>query len=285
MSSSGSSDDGDMRPADSGALAPQTTMLGADSPEPTATTAGDSAAADPEPDVEPPSPPRKKPDVKICGVCGAQPGKYKCPRCSMPYCSVSCSKQHKENHPPDPPPIPNTPNHPTNTNDNPSSQDDPYRILLDHRSAFQRLFERYPSLPAELARIQQTTQPPPDNNPNPAPPKLPFAIPGLGTATNNNRRAVPWTKDVGLRKGAEALRRARTDPGETGDGVREFCDLVLFLLSKQAEAGKGWGGGGGRGGGGGDGAAMPPPAVARVREEVVAEETRVIARLLREEGG
>jgi len=76
-----------------------------------------------------------------------------------------------------------------------------------------------------------------------------------------NRQPQPWTKEVGLRRGAEALRRARTDPSDTGDGVREFCEVVRYLLNQRREG------------------------VEKVREEVVAEETRVIERLLREEGG
>jgi hypothetical protein len=73
-----------------------------------------------------------------------------------------------------------------------------------------------------------------------------------------------------LRKGAAALRKARTDPSETGDGVREFCELVLFLLSKQEEQQK---------------EKEKRGVIGRVREEVAAEEMGVIERLLREEGG
>lgn len=104
-----------------------------------------------------------------------------------------------------------------------------------------------------MIRIQQITLPPSSDS---------LPIPGLN---NNKNKQIPWTRDVGLRKGAAALRKARTDPSETGDGVREFCELVLFLLSKQKE---------GR-----------AEVVDKVREEVVAEEMGVIERLLREEGG
>jgi hypothetical protein len=61
------------------------------------------------------------------------------------------------------------------------------------------------------------------------------------------------------------LRKARTNPGDVGDGVREYCELVLFLLGKQNKQGEG--------------------AVERVREEVAREEVGVIERLLREEEG
>ncbi len=168
---------------------------------------------------------------------------------------MACNKQHKENHPPDAP----TPTPPPTTHPATQAQedDDPYSILLDHRAAFQRLFQRYPSLPDELTRIQETTLPPPAPTTATDPlSRFASSLPGL-----NKNKQQPWTRDVGLRKGAAALRKARTDPSDTGDGVREFCELVRFLLNKKREG------------------------VEKVRQEVVAEETRVIERLMREEGG
>ncbi|KAL1837653.1 hypothetical protein VTJ49DRAFT_3552 [Mycothermus thermophilus] len=222
-------------------------------------------AAEPQADhdSEPPSPPPpKRPEPKLCGVCNVQPAKYKCPRCTLPYCSVPCSKQHKENHPPDPP-IPTTPTNPpppTGNQPSQSAENDPYGILLDHRLAFEHLFTRYPSLPATLNRIYDATLPPSES-----------ALPSRATAPNRfdrggyhqpqQQQQQPWTMEAGLRKGAEALRKARTDPTETGDGVREFCELVRHLLNQQREG------------------------VERVREEVAAEEAMIIERLLREEGG
>uniref|UniRef100_A0A336ME21 Zinc finger HIT domain-containing protein 3 n=1 Tax=Culicoides sonorensis TaxID=179676 RepID=A0A336ME21_CULSO len=34
--------------------------------------------------------------VKICIVCDKSDGKYKCPKCEMPYCSLECFKSHKD---------------------------------------------------------------------------------------------------------------------------------------------------------------------------------------------
>ena len=90
---------------------------------------------------------------------------------------------------------------------------------------------------------------------------------GGNNPNNRNKTPQPWSRDVGLRRGAAALRKARTNPGDVGDGVREYCELVLFLLGKQNKQGEGEG------------------AVERVREEVVREEVGVIERLLREEEG
>jgi hypothetical protein len=93
---------------------------------------------------------------------------------------------------------------------------------------------------------------PPSDNPNSL-----FSM-NVNTGRNKNQ---PWTREVGLRRGAEALRKARTNPTDTGDGVREFCEVVRHLLNQKREG------------------------VEKVRQEVAAEETRVIERLLREEGG
>ena len=38
---------------------------------------------------------RDRPERPCCAVCGAEDGKYKCPRCRQPYCSVACCKKHK----------------------------------------------------------------------------------------------------------------------------------------------------------------------------------------------
>jgi len=179
----------------------------------------------------------------------------------MPYCSVACNKQHKENHPPDPPKP-----EPSSAPDAalPGPAEDPYSILLEHRDTFQHLFTKYSSLAAELTRIQETTIPPPDTGPGTIAANTGRNRQqawGRDTANTARNKQQPWTKDVGLRKGAQALRKARTDPSDTGDGVREFCELVKFLLNKKRVG------------------------IDRVREEVVAEETRQIERLMREEGG
>ncbi|KAK4162208.1 protein HIT1, partial [Cladorrhinum sp. PSN259] len=198
-------------------------------------------------------PPRQKPEPKLCGVCQTQPGKYKCPRpgCFMPYCSVACNKQHKENHPPDP--IPPTPA-PSAAATEPPKEDDPYSVLVEHAHVFERLFKKYPTLPSALERIQAST----------LPPSLSQQFSTSSIPGRRPQQQQPWTKDVGLRKGADALRKARTDPGDTGDGVREFCDLVLCLLSTRDKREK---------------------AMDMVREEVVSEERAVIERLLKEEAG
>ncbi len=37
-----------------------------------------------------------EPKPVLCGVCGLQPKKYKCPTCAVVYCSAPCFKAHKD---------------------------------------------------------------------------------------------------------------------------------------------------------------------------------------------
>ncbi|RKU40030.1 hypothetical protein DL546_001281 [Coniochaeta pulveracea] len=185
----------------------------------------------------------------------------------MPYCSVPCSKAHKENHPPDT--LPSTaPSQVTSNLPTRSSPPDPFSILLDHEADFRKLFERYPSLPSTLARIQRTTLPPADQPSTTTPGGLPWKLGPEHLPGGQKKQAEPWTRQVGLRNGAKALRQARMDPGEEGDGVREYCVLVTYLLDKAKEqrAGK-----------------QARDVTATVRAEVVAEEAEVIRGLLQQE--
>lgn len=136
-----------------------------------------------------------------------------------------------------------------------TQKDDPYRVLLEHSSEFKRLFQKHPRLETELTRIHEVTLPPRDDGTAGGP--LPWKVRVPGQAHKE-----PWSRDVGLRTGAAALRRARTDPGDTGDAVREYCDLVLHLLAASGR----------------------DDATAVVRREVAAEEARTVERLLAEEG-
>lgn len=159
-------------------------------------------------------------------------------------CSVVCFRTHKENHPPDPPKPPKA---------DPKAKDDdkeqiprkraahPFSVL-DESPELAWLFQKYPSLPSKLTSIHAATLPPKDEQQHqpqaPGRGGLPWTLaqaPGYQDPKNNNKRPK-WTHDAGLRRGKEALRKARTDPGEEGDAVREYCELVLHLLSKEKNA-------------------------------------------------
>ncbi|KAK0652185.1 hypothetical protein B0T16DRAFT_454576 [Cercophora newfieldiana] len=211
------------------------------------------------------APPMRR-DPKLCGICEKEVGKYKCPQCFMPYCSIACNRTHKESHPP-----------PAETSQKPSQQsvppaqkkEDPYAILLDNEFEFKRLFKKYPFLPDELSKILQNTLPP-DSSTDGATNRS-----GFPTSFKQpyGKKQHAWSRMDGLLQGVAALRQARTDPTEIGDGIRECCDLILYLLSSQKSQTHGG-----------------PRAVIKdltevVREEVVAEETEIIARLNQEEAG
>lgn len=100
--------------------------------------------------------------------------------------------------------------------------------VFDDSPELRRLFKKYPGLPVALEAIHEATLPPKN---------VPIGIHAMIEATRNKKQEV-WTPDVGLRRGRAALRKARTDPGEDGDGVREYCDLVRYLLSRSDTDGK-----------------------------------------------
>lgn len=207
------------------------------------------------------APPR--PEPKLCGICEKEVGKYKCPQCLMPYCSVACNRIHKDNHPavepkPNPPPAPPPAAAQANSND-------PYKVLLDNEAELHRLFKKYPLLQSELSRIEHTTLPPDTGESAPTN--------ALGIKNPYGKKQHTWSREQGLRTGAAALRKARTDPTDKGDGVREFCDLILYLLSKPKGEGEDARG------------AEMKDVTELVREEVVAEEAQIIERLLQEEAG
>jgi hypothetical protein len=143
---------------------------------------------------------------------------------------VPCSKIHKANHPPDSaPPINPGPATETSGTKRPREPEDPYSILLDHRADFKRLFAKYPNLESDLIQIDRATLPPADAF------RSAGGLPTKYQPPQQQRQQEPWTRQVGLRKGAAALKKARTDPSEDGDAVREYCELVLHLLSTSRE--------------------------------------------------
>ncbi|KAK3683798.1 hypothetical protein B0T22DRAFT_443802 [Podospora appendiculata] len=236
-------------------------------PEATAVKQEAAATINPDPEAELPKPTI---DTQHCDICAKGVGKYKCPRCPLRYCSVACNKIHKEKdpHPTIEPPSQQPPQPQQQQQQTPPSAPDPYTVLLDHHAELVRLYRKYPDLETELLRIQETTLPP-SSAPNPS--SLAFKMLQQQQQALGGSKQHTWSRDLGLRKGAAALRKARTDPGDKGDAVREFCDLVTYLLALGKTSG---------GGGGVDGGADP---TSLVREEIAKEETAQIARLLKEE--
>ncbi|KAF5548373.1 zinc finger domain-containing protein [Fusarium phyllophilum] len=171
-----------------------------------------------------------KPDPSLCGVCEVNPPKYKCPRCRLPYCSVTCNKIHRENHPPDPEPAP-TPAAPQSALS--ESQATSLPQLPDPSNPFQALesseklrllFRKYPGLPDQLRKIDAATLPPPE-----AKPAIPASLlKGLPP------KQEAWNHDIGIQNGKEALRKARRADGEQGDAIREYSELILHLMNTES---------------------------------------------------
>ncbi|KAL2753709.1 hypothetical protein ACRALDRAFT_2110395 [Sodiomyces alcalophilus JCM 7366] len=175
------------------------------------------------------------PQARLCGICNTNPGKYKCPRCALPFCSVPCNKIHRENHPPDPEPEskpsdPGPPPVPAAVTEGASSSsnqpNNPFSVL-DDSEQLRYLFRRYPNLPQQLLAINAATEPPPEAQPS----TLKEAILAKAAAANNPKH-TQWNHDVGIRKGKEALRKARKAEGDAGEGVREFSELIVHLISQ-----------------------------------------------------
>lgn len=143
--------------------------------------------------------------------------------------------------------------------------------VLDDAPELERLFAKYPTLPSRLGSIHAATLPPRDEQPTTTTTTtqrgsgaggLPWT---LAQAPGYQSKKPKWTHDTGLRRGKEALRKARTDPGEEGDAVREYCELVLHLLSRDDSADTGH-------------------VTDLVRQQVTQEDVKLIETLIEAEG-
>ncbi|EFW98726.1 hit finger domain protein [Grosmannia clavigera kw1407] len=190
----------------------------------------------------------------LCGVCHNEAAKYKCPRCSLAYCSVACSRTHRDSHPPENDDIVTARTATTAaifpTPTAPQTRRHPFSVL-DDSVELKHLFSKYPHLQARLRAIYEATLPPAlrQNQNEQQGPSWEASSRGRGRGGYRGggrggggrggsqagpapRLDQPWTTELGLRQGQKALRRARIDPGEDGDSVREYCELVTYLLAR-----------------------------------------------------
>lgn len=108
--------------------------------------------------------------------------------------------------------------------------DNPFSVL-DDSEQLRYLFRRYPNLPQQLLAISAATEPPPEAQPSTLKEAI-LAKAGVG----GKSKQAQWNHDVGIRKGKEALRRARKAEGDAGEGVREFSELIIHLLSQNTQS-------------------------------------------------
>lgn len=133
---------------------------------------------------------------------------------------MACNKTHKENHPPDPPPTETPKPVPVDTSEKPRPDPSNPFGVLETSEKLQILFKKYPRLPDQLIQIHDATRPPSSST-------TPF-----NPSQSRRLEKAMWDRTTGLQKGKEALQRAREAEGEEGEGVREYQELVLHLLSK-----------------------------------------------------
>jgi hypothetical protein len=93
---------------------------------------------------------------------------------------------------------------------------------LDSSEDLQVLFRTYPRLSAQLNMIDNATQPPAQNG-------------GYQKNQGHGNKEPRWNSDIGLRKGVDALYRAKAADGKDGEGVRAYYKLVLKILSGSTE--------------------------------------------------
>ncbi|CAG8971225.1 hypothetical protein HYALB_00001389 [Hymenoscyphus albidus] len=165
---------------------------------------------------------------KTCGVCHEMEGKYKCPLCFLPYCSVACSKIHKPTHPLEPQ-LPSKPKATVPIVD--STVPRPGTVAaagfkgpfaaLDNSKELQTLFIKYPRLISQLTKINTATLPHTGEENS-------SALQGM---QKKGGKKEQWNSDRGMQRGLEALRKARDDGDGDGEGVREFSKLILQILS------------------------------------------------------
>ncbi|OAK98379.1 hypothetical protein IQ06DRAFT_379221 [Phaeosphaeriaceae sp. SRC1lsM3a] len=186
----------------------------------------------------------------LCGVCNAEPKKYKCPTCSLPYCSITCFKLHKSTHPessttpstaqktpsdqtilpqPAQPPAP-LPRYLKNKTD--------FSLVATHPQ-FTALLKTHPALLPTLQRVYAATiEPDPEDRRS-----MRGGFRGRGTRGRGRgrgrggfeEREGRWTQKKGDTDGLGLLKGVRE--GKMGEkekeGMRAFVELLEEVLGKK----------------------------------------------------
>lgn len=179
-----------------------------------------------------------KPKVNLCGVCKEKPGKYKCARCYLPYCSVPCNTIHRATHPavetitaaPKPIAIQQANGVARAGTIAAAKSKGPFAALDDSLELFQHLFKQYPRLSQQLLEIESASQRPVTEEQTIAQLDLITQYTfEKGKGAFKNR---PWDQNRGNDSGVQALRNARRVYGKDGEGVRQYGELVLQILNR-----------------------------------------------------
>jgi zinc finger HIT domain-containing protein 3 len=99
--------------------------------------------------------------------------------------------------------------------------------ILDNSEQLQYLFKKYPKLPQQLEEIHAATLPPHER-------------PGIASYEGRPLgKEGRWNAELGRQKGLAALRRARSAPGQEGEALSEYTELIVHLLYVGGENGIG----------------------------------------------
>lgn len=194
-------------------------------------------------------------DAKLCTLCKENNYKYNCRYCDVKYCSVKCSNIHKaetNDHEEEkeklasaqPPTKAPSPISKANTAARAgtlaaANAKGPFEPL-DNSKELEALFKKYPNLRSHLETVDAATLRP--------------------TGFNSHK----WNQDQGWENGRKALQNAKCYYGKDGEGIREYCELVLRLLGDEDEQDE-------------------EAAAELLRKEALAESTRVVRALLESE--
>ncbi|KAI0843342.1 hypothetical protein F5Y06DRAFT_2015 [Hypoxylon sp. FL0890] len=187
-------------------------------------------------------------NLRHCVVCDATEGKYKCTLCSSYTCSLTCFREHRDNHPPveaatpaQPNATPAAPSNAVSTHDgsqdplhaqqNPTQPTTFKRSEIADMPEYKALTQRYPNLEHLLWNIAAATDPPNSDSPNSG---KHGTLPGSNKG--HRKTTQPWTKDMGYENGIEVLRRTRDGPGDDRDALREYCELVRIYTARRESA-------------------------------------------------
>ncbi|KAK0653276.1 Box C/D snoRNA protein 1 [Lasiodiplodia hormozganensis] len=202
-----------------------------------------------------------------CDVCGAQPSKYKCPNCTVKYCSLTCFKSHKPTHDAAEsssaaPTVSQTETITTTTASAPAptpapnqtaaaATADPLTTLLSS-PALQRLLETNPTLRATLRSIYASTiEPDPEEwaeQQRRAQQRHSMSFRGRGRGgrggrgggrgggpdMNGQRPRGPWKQEFADKRAVERIVRAQQESENLdagGEGMREFVELVTAAVA------------------------------------------------------
>ena len=120
--------------------------------------------------------------------------------------------------------------------------------VLQNTAELKSLFLTYPRLKSQLREIYSATLPVSDDQASARQFSGPYQQQfhksyldqydnrgrGRGRIRGGHNGTVnkgPWTPDQGVQNGIDAFCRAREDDGKDGEGVREYADLVMKLVT------------------------------------------------------